>query len=220
MTHFTNVLFVLSPVVVLTTLTACGSSSGLQNDLTDPGASEQVGDNAADTTNPGTSDDGDVADAGWGEDCTYNAFPVQMAQATQNNDDPSRPLFVYQGRNIGNAPFDELQIASYQGEPYNGPKKPGSYSLDGNNYQDCALCALLIMECDNEYRCEKVFFADEGTLDVAAMTGSGGLFKATLDRVVFREVTIDTTTYESTPVAGGDTWCLDGLELEVDTHVL
>jgi hypothetical protein len=34
---------------------------------------------------------------------------------------------------------------------------------------------------------------------------------------VFEEVTIDATTYTSTPVEGGDSWCID--ELIIDTMV-
>jgi hypothetical protein len=214
----TRILLAPAPAIVLMALTACGASSGLQTGLTEPGAdadTELVDNGDSDDQGGSNSNDSD-----WGMDCTYDAFPVQMNQATQNNGDPSRPLFVYQGRNNASAPFDEIQIASYQGEPYNGPRSPGTYSLDGNNYEDCALCMLLIMDCDEQYACNTVFFADEGDLEVTSMSANGGRFTALLNKVVFREVTIDSSTYESKPISGGKTWCLNGLSVDVDTQVL
>ena len=113
---------------------------------------------------------------------------------------------------------DILFIDSYQGSPYFGPSQPGSYSLEGSNYADCALCVLVWYNCNEDYVCEKFFLADKGTLDVDSMSGVGATFNATFNDVVFREVTIDAETYVSTPVSGGETWCLDRYQMQATTE--
>ena len=70
--------------------------------------------------------------------------------------------------------------------------------------------------CD-DVECDTLYFADEGELDIASMSGVGSTFEADLVNVVFREVTIDETTWESIPVPGGDELCLDGLTIGAQT---
>lgn len=152
-------------------------------------------------------------------DCTHDTFPILMHQATQDNSTPGQPLFMYQARDVDRAPFDELQILSYQAAPYHGPTTPGSYTLDGSNYADCALCVLMVTDCNNNYQCDQVFFVDQGTLDVEAFGAQGGNFKAVLRDAVFLEVTIDPSTYETTPVPGGESWCIDEIDIDVSTYV-
>jgi len=170
-----------------------------------------------DDTEEGSNNEESQEDVFAGVDCTHDYFDTVMDQAVQDNRDPSHPLFVYQARNSASSTFDEIQMFSFQAEPYYGPSTPGTYSLDGNNYEDCALCLLLVLGCDADYYCEKVFFVDEGELDVAAMGGGNQSFRATLNGAVFREVSIDPSTYRSTPVPGGDNWCLDDFEIDLTT---
>ena len=151
--------------------------------------------------------------------CTYDRFPVAMHQATQDNSIPDQPLFIYQARNTDELPFDELQILSYQAAPYHGPSAAGSYSLAGSNYADCALCVLVIGDCSDSYQCDQVFFAAEGTLQVQSLSDHGGPFRATLTGAVFEEVSIDSDTYTSTPVPGGETWCIDEISIDVSTYL-
>ena len=153
------------------------------------------------------------------ERCTYDGFPVLIHQATQDISDPMWPLFVYQARDVETLPFDELQITSYQGAPFYGPSTPGRYSLDGSNYGDCGLCVLLITDCTDGYSCDRVHFADRGSLEVVDFGDRSGQFRATLRDAVFREVEFDPATYWSTPVPGGDSWCVDELEIQVDTQL-
>lgn len=179
-----------------------------------PGASGTPGEDA-----PGDADDlPDNEDApSNASECSYSQFPVGLEQATLDTSNPSQSFFAYQARSTENPPFDVLQILSYQGAPYNGPDAPGTHELDGMNYSDCGLCLLLLTECNNEYQFDQVFFISEGTLEIEAISTHGGPFRAILRDAVFEEVTIDATTYTSTPVEGGDAWCID--ELIIDTMV-
>lgn len=152
------------------------------------------------------------------DDCTYDGFPILMHQATQDLSDPQLPLFRYQARDVDTMPFDELQITSFQGAPYYGPSSPGQYSLAGSNYVDCALCVVLITSCNDSYQCDRVHLADEGILEVVDFGDRSGQFRARLYDAVIREVEIDPYTYVSTPVPGGDTWCIDEIDIQVATY--
>lgn len=152
------------------------------------------------------------------ESCTYNHFPIANSGAGQMGNNPEKPWFRYMAFSTTAPPGDMMVLDSYQGAPYWGASEPGSYSLAGSNFADCSACLLIWYQCDENYACEKAFLADEGALDIRSMNGVGSTFSATLHGVVFREVTIDSETYESTPVAGGDTWCLDGFQLEAATE--
>ena len=170
------------------------------------------------SNNSGAEDNSEPTTEGPVE-CTYDRFPVAMHQATQDNSVAGQPMFIYQARNTSNSPFDELQILSYQAEPYYGPSEAGDYSLAGSNYADCALCVLVIGDCNDSYQCDQVFFASEGTLQIDRLNDSGGPFRATLVDAVFEEVSIDAATYRSTPVPGGETWCIDEVSIDVSTYL-
>jgi hypothetical protein len=202
-----------TPVAALLLATACGGQSGLSGNF-EPEEGEVV--EEGDTLAPTDGEEAPFANV----ECTHDYFGVTMDQAVQDNRDPNHPLFVYQARNSASSTFDEIQLFSFQAEPYYGPSGPGTYSLDGNNYEDCALCILLVMECDGDYACEKVFFADEGSLDIEAMGGGNNPFRATLNGAVFREVSIDPNTYRSTPVSGGDSWCLDNFDIDLTINLV
>ena len=73
-------------------------------------------------------------------------------------------------------------------------------------YADCA-------DATDMNTCAKTFFAESGTVHFTAMGQIGDQLTAMLQDVVLTEVTVDTETWESTPVAGGDAWCAHGYEL-------
>ncbi len=139
-------------------------------------------------------------------DCDGNGFEVVSGGITVQQD-----YLRYQGANAEVYPLDVLQIELYQMNPYLGPKTPGTYSVDGENYVDCGLCLLLHAGC-NDQGCQKTFFADEGELEITAIESDGGEFAATYHNVVFKEVTIG-DDWVSTPVEGGETWCLNDLSV-------
>jgi hypothetical protein len=144
--------------------------------------------------------------------CTYSSFDVVGSRAFVQNSGTEQPLFVFQAANTDAFPMDVMEVLSFSGAPYYGPSSPGSYSIEGNNYEDCSLCLLIYAGC-GETSCEAYFFADAGTVMVNSNMDVGQPFSAVLSDVVFREVTIDPETYRSTPVSGGQTWCVNSLEL-------
>ncbi len=132
----------------------------------------------------------------------------------------THPIFLYWARDTEWEPFDELRILSYQSEPYDGPTGPGSYALEGSNYGDCGLCLLVVTGCDEEYSCESVHFADQGTLVISDLSRTGGPFTARLQEVVCRQVEIDPDTLRSTPIEDGVSWCIDELEIDLPSMAL
>ena len=67
-------------------------------------------------------------------------------------------------------------------------------------------CVLIFSGCTSD-SCEKTYFATGGTLSITSIGGPGTHFTGTLKDVTLVEVTIDDTA-TSTPVSGGQSWCL------------
>jgi len=203
-----------------------------QSDLPENGSSDSDTTDESENSNDGQNGSNGDSFGGSGDDstgsdstddpgaCTHNDFPVMLHQATQNNEDPTRRMFMYQARDAEAAPFTEMQILSFQDEPYFGPSGPGTFDLQDLNYSDCSLCMLILDECDDDYWCDKGFFIESGTLQVNQMSTSGGNFNASVINARFVEVTIDSETYVSTPVSGGESWCVDRLDIELSPMVL
>ena len=151
-------------------------------------------------------------------DCTYTDFSIANSGAGQIGENPDKPWFRYLAFSTTEPPGNMLALDSFQGAPYYGASEPGTYSLAGSNYEDCALCIVIWFQCDANYNCEKAFLADEGTLNIHSMAGVGSVFDATFDKVVLHEVTINPETYASTRVQNGETWCLDGYRIQGTTE--
>lgn len=116
-------------------------------------------------------------------------------------------------------PVDIVQIEIYTAGEYTGATTVGTYSLNDANYQTCSNCVMVRAECSGS-SCDKRFLVDEGDLVITQWDATGGLFKAKLVGAKAHEVTINSETYLSTRVAGGETWCLDGLEFEAPIEAL
>ena len=54
----------------------------------------------------------------------------------------------------------------------------------------------------------KTFYASSGGVEISEWDEATNTIKATLTNAEFQEVTINDNTFVSTPVAGGETWCI------------
>lgn len=159
--------------------------------------------------NNGNTDTGgnDPGNTDTGVDCSRAGFAADT-QVAQYSDAGN---FQYQAVSGTTSPVQIMNIDSFiQG--FGGPSAPGTFDLNGINYADCGLCLLILADCSDTQGtgCTKYFYADEGSVTIDQFGQDGGTFSGSMNNVVFKEVTIDSDTYTSTPVAGGETWCMDG----------
>lgn len=142
------------------------------------------------------------------DDCDRDGFTKVSGEAKLEASSGGNVLLVSQ-QDAQQPPTNLLSIENYMMAPYNGPNSPGVYDLVGQNYADCGLCLLGRTGCTNQ-GCEKTFFMKEGSLEIVEFSGSDAPFKAVINATL-EEVTINTSTYQSTPVPGGQTWCLENV---------
>ena len=129
---------------------------------------------------------------------------VEQASGDGNN-------VTYRAISSTNEPYSFIQIQSLS--EWSGPTTPGTYSLDGINYADCGLCLLAYTNCSGE-SCEKTLYAEEGEVEITEIgLNNGSRLTARLRNVVFREVNIDSSTFQSTQVPNGQTWCVNDFEI-------
>lgn len=99
------------------------------------------------------------------------------------------------------------------GSPLTGP---GTYPIGGNaddqNYETCTTCVLLHTGCTTD-TCARSFYGTKGQIEVTALDRTANTVTAKLVGFEGVEVTIDENTFVSTPVPGGQTWCIASLDI-------
>lgn len=107
--------------------------------------------------------------------------------------------------------IDYINIEIYQAS--GGPAAPGNYTIPNENYETTNLAVLIQYDCDAG--CQKIFLANSGSLVITDIGTSGGQFTGSLSDVELIEVTINPSTYVSTPVPGGEKWCISEYNFDV-----
>jgi hypothetical protein len=139
--------------------------------------------------------------------CTRTGFTAagQTAEAA--------PSHLYYGAATAEtAPYDFLSLELYYGLGGAEPLKGSGTLVIGANaddldYATCSTCVLAYAECDDTGACARSFMATGGVLAVTGLA-NGGRFAGSLTGLRLVEVTIDPVSYSTSPVAGGDTWCV------------
>ena len=111
------------------------------------------------------------------------------------------------------APLDSLTFEIYQN--LGGPTALGTYPIPDTDYSTTELAVLINNDCGGG--CYKTFLANSGTMVITSIGTTGGQFTGSLSNVELVEVTIDPSTYVSTPVPDGEDWCI--LEYAFDTVI-
>ena len=178
------------------------------NDATNGNNNQTDGNSNNGDSNTGNTDNGQSGNQDSGDaTCDRDGFTA----ATQEAGGDGQGFFLYLAKSAEGTPFDMLHIQLYQSAPYNGATTPGDYSVNGSNYADCGNCLLAFSGCsDPNQPCEKTYYADMGSLNISEMGQAGGQLRGTIN-ATFREVTIDPQTFQSTPVQGGQTWCMNNV---------
>ncbi len=110
-------------------------------------------------------------------------------------------------------PVDVFSIEIYAA--LGGAGAAGTYTLSDENYDSCGNCVLIQTDCDGNLNdCQRTFLASAGTMTITSIGAIGAQLTAKLTDLVLIEITYD-GDYHSTPVPGGDTWCIDSYDLDV-----
>lgn len=144
--------------------------------------------------------------------CESGGFARSTFAIVEDEVAPEPGVVSYTARSSAVPPYDVIGVDIFEGFE-NTPVAPGRYVLDGINYRDCGVCVLGFKGCTGDGFCEKELYAQRGTIEISRLP-STGQFTATLEGVVFDEVAIDDETDVSTPVVGGEQWCLDGFAFD------
>ncbi len=118
-----------------------------------------------------------------------------------NTDNPQAPNFYMGGVTAGTpTPIDDFVIAQF----FSGEQ--GTFDLgsgDNTNYATCNQCILVHEDVDTSSNPKTVFFQKSGTITVSKGNPTNGSGAGSLVNVTLEEVTVDPTTYQSTPVPNG-----------------
>jgi hypothetical protein len=216
----------LTSALVASAMAACDTDSNPAPDTRGGADTASAGTDSAgggsDTAGTGSDTAGGTTDSTGGgtdtgpspEGCSRSGFDI-----VNQRYESQTGYTTYQAVNSAGEPFDAISIEVYTGGDFAGATGPGTYSLDDPNYRTCSNCVLIYADCSGE-RCEKTFYADAGDLVIDRWDVNGGRFSGTLRNLKLKEVTIDSDTYDSTVVAGGETWCLDAVPFDAEIKAL
>jgi hypothetical protein len=157
-------------------------------------------------------DDGaaDTADAASADAVSAGACDIQglaSGRETAERDDELGVLFYT--ASSGSAPMIDRMTLDFYFE-LGASDGPHNFTFSGEELADCHTCLLLYRGCsDTSCASARTFLAEEGQLEIDSMGPAGTNLKGTLTGASLREVTIDFGTQESTPVPGGEAWCIE-----------
>ncbi len=196
----------LTTAVLAATAVACDDSGTTST----PAADVATGTDTAGTDTATGTDTAGGSDTTGTPGCSRSGFDIvaQVFEAKQG-------LAVLQAANNEAEPYDVIAIELYSGDGYTGATEPGTYELNDPNYKTCSNCVLVSAGCEGD-ACAKRFYAEEGTLIIEKWDVQGGRFSGRIENAKLHEVTIDGETYDSTRVAGGETWCIPSMPFDAE----
>ncbi|NUO47772.1 MAG: hypothetical protein HOV80_02830 [Polyangiaceae bacterium] len=195
------------------TTTATTSTMTTTSTMSTTNSSSSTGEGGMGTGGMGTGGMGQGGGGtGGGSGCiaiTPTGFALDQA-----NGSAARYLSIFTP-NVDGVEDDLIGLELY-GDTLDGGD-PGTFDLTMNgdeNYATCARCFRAFV--DPEGANPRVFFQSAGTLEVASgLTPLDGSIDATVTGLTLIEVTIDPTTFVSTPVPGGDCFEIATADVQV-----
>ncbi|MFH1437985.1 MAG: hypothetical protein ABIJ56_19915 [Pseudomonadota bacterium] len=181
------------------------------------GDDSSPGDGASDAS-PDADAPADTADTAGEEDgCTHEYATVEASeQECYYESTGTSTLWMYFGNIEGasdDPPFSFLGIELWP--DFGGPYLPGTYDFTQDDYASCSLCGLVSTGCAHEgeeLMCEKELLAIAGSVELTQVGEIGETFEGGVSDMFAIEVTIDWETFESTPVPGGETLCIESMD--------
>lgn len=124
-------------------------------------------------------------------------------QVAESNGAAATPDFTAGSGTLNAAePFDVFQLEFYKVGPLAGNIVPGTYPISGPelNYATCAICPRVFTDCTTQACADQQFYATGGSVTLTQVSPN---LVYSVSNLTFVEVTINATTFESTPVPGG-----------------
>ena len=149
------------------------------------------------------------ADAGV---CSQTGFDVS-ASATGYRLDKNKQqgVWTFGGQDSDGSPNNLVDVENWIA--FGGPEVAGTYGFGAaeTDYSTCGFCLLVYKTCMGEPPCMKAFMPKaQGSYTLTTLGSvAGSHFAGSVSGVVMQEVTIDSSTFATTAVVGGETWCLD-----------
>ncbi|MEE2960435.1 MAG: hypothetical protein VYA34_06795, partial [Myxococcota bacterium] len=106
---------------------------------------------------------------------------------------------------------------------YGAPTAPGTYELDGSDYNTCVICAVTLSDCSQQedgVMCEKAFLAKSGKLVINEIGQVGDRLNFELQDVQMDQVAIDFSTFSSQDIPDGDQWCAHGYAFDTEIEAV
>jgi hypothetical protein len=198
---------------------ACSGSSYVGNDSDSADDPDVVPDTVADTTPDTTPDTAPDVPLDTPAETTVDPDPdlpppcdlmghENHFDSAEGGVDAGHLLYISDSDDPGGSdPFHSLIIDLREGSGV------GTYDLAASygerNLATCSICVYIRAGCDSTGECGTYYFQTEGQLEIEYTGNPGDFFAGAITDVRLVEVTVDFDTWESTPVEGGDVWCID-----------
>jgi len=204
--------------VLLCVVMGCDGDDGGGNSTTSTSSTSGTGGGGAGGSDGGTGGDGAAggsggsggsggAAGGGGEGgaaaCDRNGITTNHESGLAFS--PFTDVLVYNGWSAPQDSGDLLIVELWF--KYGATSTPHSHVFTSENYSTCHTCVVLKTGCQDS-DCQRTFLVQSGTLNVTTLDGGNNVIAGTVADLVATEVTIDPSTAVSTPVSGGETWCV------------
>ena len=144
-------------------------------------------------------------------DCGAQGFTQVVTQAKLDLHPGGGFYMHFQTINQETTPFDVIVIEAETDA--GSPTGPGVIDAAYSGFNEKGFW-LYILKGWNGNGYDKLLIPAEGKINITSLTSEmGGTFTATLEGIRLVESTYNQADASLTPVAHGDTWCLDGVEL-------
>lgn len=140
----------------------------------------------------------------------FNGPVINSSWKPMEGADSAKGNFVFSSDTTDSYPYSGMLLVIRQYSTYKGPTGPGVYEINDDDFANCDICLVMFENCSTS-ECERVYLAQEGTIDISQMDGASGPFKATLNDVVLKEAVIG-SDFSTQIVNNGKQWCLDDHE--------
>lgn len=146
-------------------------------------------------------------------DCDHSGFTGDSASAEMLI--PGHFQFqAIQTRDDGKV--DRVGVRLRHGGAFTGAQGNGIHDVGGSTFGACDNCLTLSTGCETDSEeCETVYFATEGSIEITNWDASR--FEFTVVDALLKEVNINNPVAVM-PIEGGETYCLAGESLGVDTN--